>query len=84
MCREHSTEATTKQSIFEDNILYQPRASHCKSKTVMKNLLGLPTYISKLLDDSELNKFEQKVRKICIEKKLPSASDGKGMKLSSV
>ena len=50
----------------------------------MKNLLGLPTYISKLLDDSELNKFEQKLRKICIEKKLPSASDGKGMKLSSV
>ena len=38
----------------------------------MKNL-SLLTYISNILDDSELNEFDQELRKICINKKLPSA-----------
>ena len=43
----------------------------------MKNL-SLLTYILNLLDDSELNEFDQEVRKICINKKLPSAFNSKG------
>ena len=43
----------------------------------MKSLLSLLTYISNLLDDSELNEFNQEVRKICIDEKLPSAFDSK-------
>ena len=38
-----------------------------KSKTVMKTLLSLPMYISDLLDDLELNEFDQEVRKICVD-----------------
>ena len=46
-----------------------PQLVMSKSKTVMKNL-SFVTYISILLDDSELNEFDQEVRKICIDEKL--------------
>ena len=49
-----------------------------KSKTVMKNLLSLLTYILNLVDDSELNEFDQEERKICIDEKLPYAFDSNG------
>ena len=54
-----------------------PELVMSKSKTVTKNL-SLSTYISNLFDDSELNEFDQEVRKICIDKKIPSAFDSKG------
>ena len=49
-----------------------------KNKTVIKNLLSLSTYISNLLDDSVLNEYDQEVKKICIDEKVPSAFDSKG------
>ena len=55
-----------------------PELVMSKSKTVMKNLLSLSTYISNLLDDLKLNEFDKEVRKICIDEKLPSAFDSKG------
>ena len=59
-----------------------PELVMSKSKNVMKNLLSLVTLISNLLDDSDLNEnlneFDQEVRKICINGKLPSAFDSKG------
>lgn len=39
----------------------------------MKNLLSLPTYILNFPDDLDLNEFDQKVRKICIDEKIRSA-----------
>ena len=55
-----------------------PELVMSKRKTVMKNLLSLPTYISNLLDDLELNELDQEIRKICIDMKLPSAFVSKG------
>ena len=81
MWRVHSTEAATRQSIFENNILYQPRAFHVKKQ----NCHGKSSQFSDIYFKSPwwlgAEWIWPRVRKICINEKLPSAFASKGYKV---
>ena len=78
-CAEYIAQKLPIENSFLRTIsCIDPELVMSKSKTVRKNLLILLTYISNLRDNSELNEFDQEVRKIYIDEKLPSAFDSKG------